>query len=394
MHICLVNTEYPKETHFGGIATYQKLLADALVRKGYKVTVIAASSTDNQDYYEDGVHIIRILKRISNENYDGFISYRKKVSDKIKQINSKDKIDIIETPEFGAETIFVDKDKLKIPVVVKLHTSYKLWSFFNNVKHNNKIIHNEVIRIEDELLKNADQIISCSDLLRNIMKDYYDFIDIDKIKVVPNPIDINSFYPARNNHKSKTVLFCGSIEKRKGVYVLAKAIPIVLRKIKDDDIKFQFIGNYENIDVDGICAKDEIYKMIPKKYHKNIEFLGIIPNKELNKYYNEAFVGIVGSLFDNFPYVALEEMLTELPVIASNNTGVKEMIKDKKSGLLYEPEDYKTLAELIIELYNNPNKAKEMGKKARKEIIKKYSPETIVEKNIEIYKGVIYEFKR
>ena len=94
--------------------------------------------------------------------------------------------------------------------------------------------------------------------------------------------------------------------------------------------------------------------MIPKKYHKNIEFLGIIPNKELNKYYNEAFVGIVGSLFDNFPYVALEEMLTELPVIASNNTGVKEMIKDKKSGLLYEPEDYKTLAELIIELYNNP----------------------------------------
>ena len=87
-------------------------------------------------------------------------------------------------------------------------------------------------------------------------------------------------------------------------------------------------------------------------------------------------------------------MLTELPVIASNNTGVKEMIKDEESGLLYEPEDYKTLAELIIELYNNPNKAKEMGKKARKEIIKKYSPETIVEKNIEIYKGVIYEFKR
>ena len=87
-------------------------------------------------------------------------------------------------------------------------------------------------------------------------------------------------------------------------------------------------------------------------------------------------------------------MLTELPVIASNNTGVKEMIKDKESGLLYEPEDYKTLAELIIELYNNPKKAKEMGKKARKEIIKKYSPETIVEKNIEIYKGVIYEFKR
>ena len=79
----------------------------------------------------------------------------------------------------------------------------------------------------------------------------------------------------------KTVLFCGSIEKRKRVYVLAKAIPLVLKELQDRNIKFQFIGNYENIDVDGVSAKNEIYKIIPQRYHKNIEFLGIIPNKEL-----------------------------------------------------------------------------------------------------------------
>ena len=305
LHVCLVNIEYPKETSIGGISTYQKLLADALVKKGHKVTVITASFHDNQDYYEDRIHVIRIKAEFPFKSLKGYVKYRKEVNKILNDIVERDKIDVIETPELSADTIIYQRNRT-IPIVVKLHTSYRIWKEYNNdINHFSNDINEQILLYEDELLKNADQIISCSDLLRNMMKDYYDFIDIDKIKVVPNPIDISSFYPARNNHKSKTVLFCGSIEKRKGVYVLAKAIPIVLRKIKDDDIKFQFIGNYENIDVDGICAKDEIYKMIPKKYHKNIEFLGIIPNKELNKYYNEAFVGIVGSLFDNFPYVAL-----------------------------------------------------------------------------------------
>ena len=64
--------------------------------------------------------------------------------------------------------------------------------------------------------------------------------NIDKIEVVPNPIDINSFYPTSHNHNSKTILFCGSIEKRKGIYTLAKAIPLVLDKCKDKNIKFSY----------------------------------------------------------------------------------------------------------------------------------------------------------
>ena len=389
MHICLVNTEYPKETHFGGIATYQKLLAEELVRKGHKVTVIAASFDKNNDYYENGVHVIRIKKIIENEKYEDFVSYRIKVKEVIKEVDLKDKIDIIETPEFAAEVILYQRER-KIPIVVKLHTSYKLWSLFNNVKHNDNKIHNEVLKIEDELLENADKIISCSNLLKNMMPDYYKFIDKNKIEVVPNPIDIDSFKPNKNNHNSKTVLFCGSIEKRKGVFVLAKAIPLVLDKLKDDYIKFQFIGSYDN----AINAKNEIYNMIPEKYHNNLEFLGNISNNELNEYYNEAYVGIVGSLFDNFPYVALEEMLTELPVVASSNTGVKEMIEDNISGLLYEPEDYNKLAELIIYLFKNPDIAKKIGKKARLEIINKYNPSKIVEENLKIYRGVIDEFYR
>ena len=40
MKICLVHEEYPKETNFGGIATYQKILSRELSKLGHQVTVI------------------------------------------------------------------------------------------------------------------------------------------------------------------------------------------------------------------------------------------------------------------------------------------------------------------------------------------------------------------
>ena len=394
MHVCLINSEYPKETAFGGIATYQSLLAHELIKKGHRVTVIAASFSKNQDYYEDGIHVIRIQKVFNCEKFSDFMEYRKKIAHYINELYFKDKIDIIETPEFAAESIFINKLNLNIPTVVKLHTSYKIWSHYNSVRHNDHIIHKNVIKYEDELLANADKIISCSELLKGMMKEYYPFLDTKKIDVVPNPIDINSFYPTKDNHLSKTILFCGSVEKRKGIFTLAQAIPIVMKELGDKDIKFKFIGNYENMDVNGISGRKEIYQIVPEEYHNNIEFLGVIPNNELNKYYNEACLGIVGSLFDNFPYVALEEMLTELPLIASDNTGVREMITNMKSGILYNPQDYKRLSEIIIELLKNPCKSRQMGVNARKEIIDKYNPDKIVEENIKIYERAIYEFNR
>ncbi|NMA50567.1 MAG: glycosyltransferase family 4 protein [Mollicutes bacterium] len=388
MHICLVNSEYPRETQFGGIATYQELLACNLIKENCFVTVVAASLEKNQDYYDNGIHVIRIFRKLKDETVDDYISYRKRVAETITNINNNYKIDVIETPEFGAETIYFDNEKYNIPIVVKLHTSYKIWSYYNKIKHQDVNVHNLVIKQEEEVLLKANKIISCSNLLKELMPKFYKKLDINKIEVVPNPININSFYPTKYNHNSKTVLFCGSIERRKGVYTLASAIPIVLDKFKK--IKFIFVGNYQNSE----NSKDRIYKIIPKKYHNNIEFLGNVPNNELNKYYNDAFIGIVPSLFDNFPYVALEQMLCELPIIASNNTGVKEMIKDNYSGLLFEPNNYKELALKIMFLLENENIAKKIGKMARKKIIKNYNPNVIIKTNIKIYKRTIYDYEK
>ena len=65
MHICLVGIEYPIDTNFGGISTYQFLLAKSLAKLNNKVTVICGTDKDDYDYYENDIHTIRLHTRTS-----------------------------------------------------------------------------------------------------------------------------------------------------------------------------------------------------------------------------------------------------------------------------------------------------------------------------------------
>ena len=76
MKICFVHEEYPKETNFGGIATYQKVMATELVKMGHSIIVICKSTTKDQKYIEDGVLIYRIFTPITNDPKNDEIIYR------------------------------------------------------------------------------------------------------------------------------------------------------------------------------------------------------------------------------------------------------------------------------------------------------------------------------
>ena len=391
MKICLVGIEYPKETGFGGIATYQFLLANELKRQGHEVTVICGTNKKDYEYQENGIHVIRIHTNRIEETIDTFHLYRKKVKEILNRLIEDEQIEIVETPEFSGEIVEFLKGR-KIPVVTRLHTSYTIWSQMNQSKLS-KELHKEVLKSEELVLKYSDQIVSCSESLKELMPKYHN-INTNHIIVSGNPANTNDFYPTKSNHNSSTIVFCGTIERRKGIYQFAKAIPIMIERLKDDNLRFQIIGNYAIVDQKGLDYKTHFLNILPKKYHKYIEFTGPIPNSKLNEYFNKARIGVIPSLFDNLPYVAMEELLTELPIVASSNTGIKEMIEDNVSGILYSPEDYKALADGVIRLYKNKELATSMGKRGRKEILRKFSPEVIAKKNIKIYEETIKKFQK
>lgn len=396
MHICLVNFEYPKETTVGGIGLYQKRNAEMLKEFGHDVTVIAGAIEKDQDYIENGIRVIRLKK--GNDPFDSVencYKYRVRIDETIKKVNAERKIDVVEIPDLGAEGIIFQQNKDRdIPIVVKLHTPTTMITEFNGGATTFKPdVQKQLADWEEEFINNADSLISCSALLREMINERFPRTKHKDIKVVYNVAEFDQFYPTHNNHNSKTIIYCGTIEQRKGVLVLAKAIPLVIDKLKDEDIRFNFVGQdlYRNDKL--ILTSEYILSIIPEQYHKYVNFVGYIPNDKLNESFNEARFAILPSLFDNLPYVALEELATEMPIIASNNTGIREMIINEESGILYNPNDYQILAEKIIYLYNNTNVAKEYGRKGRISIENQFSPEIIIKQMEKVYKDVINEYK-
>ncbi len=82
-------------------------------------------------------------------------------------------------------------------------------------------------------------------------------------------------------------------------------------------------------------------------------------------------------------------MATGKAVIASRSGQLKEVIQDRKNGLLVEPGDVKGLAVTITYLLNNPVERKILGDNARKQIVNNYSWNTYSSKLLSIYKSVL-----
>lgn len=383
MRICLVHEEYPEETNFGGIATYQKCLAEEYVKQGHKVYVIARALKKDQHYINNGVDITRIFVEQTNKQINNYIEYRKRVANELKKLQDKNLIDIIEVPDWGAESVLFEECR-KVPLIVRLHTPLLEWLKYN--KNNFGEVTNIMLEWENNMLRKANLITCCSSILKKmIVKDFK--IPSKDILVTPNPADLKYFYKDETIKKEDRLLFVGSLEERKGVCVLAKALNIFFKSYPK--VHIDFIGKDTIRNNKNISTIEYVKKIVKKEYLDNIHFLGQKKQSELNPYYNRSRVAIFPSLFDNFPYVTLEAMATGVQVVGSKNSGMVEMLADK---CIYNTPDYKDLAKLIKlkykESYKNPYNEANI-----KRVNLLYDTTTVCKNMIRIYQEVISDYK-
>ena len=216
----------------------------------------------------------------------------------------------------------------------------------------------------------------------------FDKMSPNDIFVIPNPANIKNFYYDKNIKKNDELLFIGSLEERKGVIVLAKALNEVFREYPN--LKIKFIGKDTTRNSKNISTIEYIKELVDTKYQDNLIFVGQIPNYDLNLYLNQAKVGIFPSLFDNFPYVILESMITGIHIVGSKNSGMVEMLNDDTS--IYNTGDYLDLAKRIIEKYKLSNKSK-INKNNIKRVKDIYNSKSVVTNIINFYKKAINNYK-
>lgn len=375
MHIGFLTPEFPDISSSGGLGTSIKNLATALVANEIKVSVFIYSQSKNEIFQRDGI-TFHLLKHIKYKIF-GWYFYRKKIQDYINEKIRKDKIDLLEAPDWTGITAFMS---IPCPIVIRLNGSDGYFCHLENRKQKFK---NYIF--EKTALKAADSIVSVSRYTAGVTQKIFDLKG--EIPVIPNSIDPYQFLPSEKTVTKYQILYFGTIIRKKGVIELAKIFNEITKE--KQDYKMLMIGKDVIDHLERESTVKLVFDQLDSQAQKNITHIPEVPYSEIGKYILSSEVIVLPSFAEALPMSWLEAMSMQRPMVTSNIGWAKEVMIDGETGLTENPLKHSLFASKVLRILENPLLAQQMGRAARERIKTKFSTDVITKANIDFYKKVI-----
>ena len=211
----------------------------------------------------------------------------------------------------------------------------------------------------------------------------------EKIKYLGNGIDLALFNPdsiASTVLETKsaeiglskdveTVGFVGRIAaKRKGFLDFLDAGRHVVRRFPN--VRFLIVGESD------YGKTDAVNPAVAGEYgiQEHCVFLGRRPNEELPALYALMDVIVLPSLFEGIPRSVMEASAMCVPAVVSNVKGNREAVQNGRNGVLIPLGSINAIADAIIKLLSDQERARRMGEEGRRIAIECFDERVIFEK--------------
>lgn len=248
--------------------------------------------------------------------------------------------------------------------------------------------------IKKRLLKNVTHVITVSEKNRELLRKNYPNIR-GKITTIHNGLDTTWFESQllsfsaseRNqfreeefkaNEKTNVIACIAELHARKGLIHLINAAKIL--KEKDTPFKVIIVGK-------GPQQKKLEAQIKKSDLNEEVKLLGY--QNEIPKILASSDFFVLPSLNEAFGLVLLEAMAAKLPIIATKNGGIPEIITNNITGILVPPGDGKSIAYAILRLLNDRKTAEKIAKNGYERVKKEFDIKTMVRKTEEVYAKVL-----
>lgn len=389
----------------GGSEKYYFDLANLLEENGHE---IAFFSMQNEKNIKTGKkeYFVEEIDLNSNNKFKALeVIYSKKNKKKMEEALDDFKPDIVHLNNFQRQlsaSIINPIKKRKIPIVYTAHDIEAVCpnkimldtnnvicekcingNYFNCI--NKKCIKESRLksilgaveawyyRLSKIYTKKINCIITPSEFYKN--KLMQDGIKKEKIQTIHNFIDTEEYN--LNVEDEGYGLYFGRISEEKGIFNLLKALQEI------DTKKFYIVG-------DG-PQKEKIEELIKKYEMKDRIILpGYLSSDQIKENIRKCrFVVLPSICRENCPYSIMETMAIGKPVICSEIGGIPELVKDGKTGFLFNHNNIDELKEKMNVLYNDRELAHDMGNNAKKIANEIYTKEYYYNEIIKIYERLI-----
>lgn len=123
------------------------------------------------------------------------------------------------------------------------------------------------------------------------------------------------------------------------------------------------------------------------KIKDRVEFVGMLPQAELPRYYSACDVFVLPSVREGMGLVLAEALLCGAPVVATNSGGIPDLVRDGETGLLFPERDAPALADALEKLARDPTLAARLAENGKRWVEEHYAPERVAGDFVEVYLG-------
>jgi glycosyltransferase involved in cell wall biosynthesis len=199
-------------------------------------------------------------------------------------------------------------------------------------------------------------------------------LSADRIRIIPNSVDIEEFPNIRQGNangkreelgispQERVILTVGRLDPPKGHRFLFLAAGEILRAFPE--LKLLVVGDGPSRSSLEALARE-------LGIAEKVVFTGVRP--DVRELLSLADVFVLPTLSEGMPVTLLESLASGVPAVASRIGPTEEVIEDGVNGLLVPPRSPEALADAVLVLLRNSERAQAMAERGRLLVHEKFS---------------------
>lgn len=317
--------------------------------------------------------IIGEMKREINL-VDDYASYKK-----IKQIIREFKPDIVHTHAAKSGTIGrLAAKHCGVKVIVHTFHGHVFHSYFGKLKTT------FYKSIERYLAKKSSSIIAISDIQKDELTNIHKICHPDKVSIVPLGFDLSKF---QENQESKRAAFRKQYnvdEDEIVISIIGRLVPIKNHNLFLEALKI--VSEKTSKKIRGFIIGDGESRLDIEAKAENLKIPFVGPEESTEKklltftsWIKDIDIALAGSdiialtsFNEGTPVSLIEAQAANKPIVTTNVGGIENVIIPNKTGLLSNSNSASEIAELLLNLTENPDIRAEMSQRGWSHVKEKY----------------------
>lgn len=398
---------YRSQPFGGGQGVYLKYLSKALVEAGHKVDVISGPpyphldsrvkliELPSLDLFENGLgslrlhhlrswtNIIEWTSKLTGGFAEPYTFGRRAVKYLKQHGHNYDLVHDNQSLSFG----MLQLQDMGIPLVTTLHhpitNDLRIALKAARSWHERLLIRrwHSFLNMQKKVVKKLHNIVTVSDCSRqDIAADFG--IQPAGISLVHNGIDTDEFRPLPDIERRPRMLMATASADAplKGLRYLLKAYARLLNTYPDLELllvsKPQPGGKTERL-VKSLGIADKV------------KFVSGITTEQMVRYYAQATIAVIPSVYEGFGLPAGEAMACGVPVVSSDGGALPEVVGD--AGVIVPAKSVKALEKAIADLLEDPERQAELSLAGRARILEEFCWQVCARQMTEYYEQVLQD---